>query len=74
MLPRVELEEDCVADEGDVGLDAGGRAGSGAERDHGTDVRAEVAARDREERLEVVLQLRNRIPELAIGVRVTSTL
>lgn len=35
MLPRVELEEDCVADEGDVGLDAGGGAGAGAERGHG---------------------------------------
>ena len=35
MVPRVELEEDGVADEGHVGLDAGGRAGSGAERDHG---------------------------------------
>ena len=34
-VPRVELEEDRVADEGHVRLDAGGRAGSGAQRDHG---------------------------------------
>ena len=35
MLPRVELEEYSVADEGHVGLDPGGRARAGPERCHG---------------------------------------
>ena len=35
MLPRVELEEYSVTDEGHVGFDPGGRAGAGPERCHG---------------------------------------
>ena len=45
-LPRVELEEDGVADEGHVGVDAGGRAGAGAQRGHGRRGGGAVAAGD----------------------------